>query len=265
MKYRVQWTWRIMARAVIASMVLAGCGGAGGGAKATPATSGQAATQATATTAAEESPTAAATTAAEGSPTAAAAEGGATAEATGAATATVETTATVSGTATVETTPAASAAAGTGAAAAGGQPKLNADVSGNVELWHFWASPVRRQAVRRVIAICEQQLPNIKVTDTVKPFGDIWTANLAAVAAGSGMPDVIVSDRPTLPKDAADGIYMNPQDLATRDNVTRNQFYPWAWDQTLYENNTYGSGRGADEGRRAARHDAAGHHVRRSV
>jgi multiple sugar transport system substrate-binding protein len=120
------------------------------------------------------------------------------------------------------------------------EPKLNADVSGNVELWHFWASPVRRNGVRRIIAMCQQQLPNIKVTDTVKPFGDIWTANLAAVAAGSGMPDVIVSDRPQLPKDAADGVYQSLQELADRDNVKRDQFYPWAWDQTVYENQTYG-------------------------
>lgn len=119
-------------------------------------------------------------------------------------------------------------------------PVLNPDVSGNVEMWHFWASPVRRNGVRRIVAMCQEQLPNIKVTDTVKPFGDIWTANIAAVAAGSGMPDVIVSDRPTLPKDAADGVYTNLQEWATRDNVTREQFYDWAWDQTLYEGGTYG-------------------------
>ena len=87
-----------------------------------------------------------------------------------------------------------------------GQIAYNPDVSGEIELWHFWASPVRRNGVQRIKAICEQKLPNITVTDTVKPFGDIWTANIAAVAAGSGMPDVIVSDRPTLPKDAADGV-----------------------------------------------------------
>lgn len=119
-------------------------------------------------------------------------------------------------------------------------PVLNAGVSGEVEMWHFWASPVRRNGVRRIIAMCQQQLPNITVVDTVKPFGDIWTANVAAVAAGSGMPDVIVSDRPQLPKDAADGVYMSLQDWADRDNVTRDQFYDWAWDQTVFEDQTYG-------------------------
>ena len=121
-----------------------------------------------------------------------------------------------------------------------GQVKYNPDVSGDIEIWHFWASPVRRNGLQRIIAICKQQLPNINVTDTVKPFGDIWTANVAAVAAGSGMPDVIVSDRPTLPKDAADGVYMSLQEFADRDGITRDQFYDWAWDQTLFEGQTYG-------------------------
>jgi multiple sugar transport system substrate-binding protein len=121
-----------------------------------------------------------------------------------------------------------------------GAVKYNPDVSGDIEIWHFWASPVRRNGLQRIIAMCKQQLPNINVTDTVKPFGDIWTANVAAVAAGSGMPDVIVSDRPTLPKDAADGVYMSLQEFADRDGITRDQFYDWAWDQTLFEGQTYG-------------------------
>ncbi|HET6597140.1 MAG TPA: ABC transporter substrate-binding protein [Anaerolineales bacterium] len=121
-----------------------------------------------------------------------------------------------------------------------GTVQYNPDVSGDIELWHFWASPVRRNGVQRIKAICEQKLPNITVTDTVKPFGDIWTANVAAVAAGSGMPDVIVSDRPTLPRDAADGVYMSLQEFADRDGITRDQFYDWAWDQTLFEGQTYG-------------------------
>ncbi|MCU0509753.1 MAG: ABC transporter substrate-binding protein [Anaerolineae bacterium] len=140
----------------------------------------------------------------------------------------------------VQVTVAPSADAGTMRTGAADEPVLIPDVSGDIEFWHFWASPVRRNAIRRVIALCQQRLPNIKVTDTVKPFGDIWTANLAAVAAGSGMPDVIVSDRPQLPRDAADGVYMSLQEWADRDNVTRAQFYDWAWDQAVSEGATYG-------------------------
>jgi multiple sugar transport system substrate-binding protein len=122
----------------------------------------------------------------------------------------------------------------------GNGPKLNKDISGTVDFWHFWGSPVRRAAIRRVVAECSVQLPNIKVNETYKPFGDIWTANTAAVAAGSGMPDVIVEDRPKLPQAAANGIETDLQDWATRDNVVRDQFWPFTWDQSLYQGHTYG-------------------------
>jgi multiple sugar transport system substrate-binding protein len=135
-------------------------------------------------------------------------------------------------------TPAAGAETPSGDSGAG--PKLNTDVSGNIEMWHFWSSPLRRNAIRRVIGICGEALPNIKVTETAKPFGDIWTANTAAVAAGSGMPDVIVSDRSKLPKDAADNIYTNLQDWADRDGVKAESYWPFTWQQSLYQGDTYG-------------------------
>jgi multiple sugar transport system substrate-binding protein len=124
--------------------------------------------------------------------------------------------------------------------AMGDGPTLNTSVSGEVEFWHHWSSPLRRNAIRRVIAACKVALPNINVTEVAKPFGEVWTANTAAVAAGSGMPDVLVSDRPKLPQDAANNIYTNLQDWADRDNVKAEQFWPFTWEQTLYQGDTYG-------------------------
>lgn len=134
----------------------------------------------------------------------------------------------------------ATTAAGGGAIANGGTVKLNTNVSGKVELWHFWSSPVRRNAIRRVVAICQQQLPNIKITETFKPFSDIYTANIAAVAAGSGMPDVIVEDRPQLPARAVNNIDINLQQYAQRDGIDGSTFWPFTWKQTLYNGATYG-------------------------
>lgn len=119
-------------------------------------------------------------------------------------------------------------------------PVLDPKVSGTVEFWHWWASPVRRNAIRRIIAMCQQKLPNIKVNDTVKPYGDVWTANIAAVAAGSGMPDVIVEDRPKLPQIAADGIETDLQAWIDRDKLDPKVFYPFTWNQTLYNGHSYG-------------------------
>ncbi len=117
---------------------------------------------------------------------------------------------------------------------------LNSEVSGNVEFWHHWGSPVRRNAIRRVVAMCQQALPNITVEEVFKPFGEGWTANIAAVAAGTGMPDVIVSDRLQLPREASDGIYENLQPRIDADGFDTSDFYPFTWEQTLLDGNSYG-------------------------
>lgn len=131
-----------------------------------------------------------------------------------------------------------------GAASAGGGPKLNPNISGTITFWHFWGSPVRRNAIRRVVALCagnpQAQLPNLTVNEVFKPFGDIWTANIAAVAAGSGMPDVIVEDRPLLALRAAEGVDQSLQSLVERDGVDGAAFWPFTWEQSRYEGQVYG-------------------------
>lgn len=126
------------------------------------------------------------------------------------------------------------------AAEAGNGPTLNSDVSGTVEMWHFWASPLRRTAIRRVISLCQSKLPNITVNETPKPFGDIWTANIAAVAAGSGMPDVIVEDRPQLVQRAKDNIATNLGELARRDGIDGSQFWDFTWEEATVDGDPYG-------------------------
>ena len=129
---------------------------------------------------------------------------------------------------------------GSASAQSAEEVNLNPEVSGEVEFWHFWGSPSSRTAVRRVIALCEEQLPNITVSEVFKPWGDIWTANIAAVSAGSGMPDVIISDRPKLPSEAAEGIFQSLQPYIERDGVRADAFWPFTWQQTLYDGESYG-------------------------
>jgi multiple sugar transport system substrate-binding protein len=145
------------------------------------------------------------------------------------------------------TIPAPTGAPATGSGAAPGteaaqqtDEQLNPEVSGDVELWHFWGSPARRTAIRRVVATCQEQLPNITITETFKPWGDIWTANIAAVAAGSGMPDIIVENRQLLPQRAQDQIATNLQPYIDRDNFDTSAFWPFTWEETLYQDESYG-------------------------
>ena len=116
----------------------------------------------------------------------------------------------------------------------------NPEIEGDIQFWHFWGSPLRRTAVQRIIAGFNQVYPNIKVTETAVPFSDIWTKNLAAVAAGSGMPNVIVEDRPTLPDRAKNEVEISLGDLATRDGVTGDAFWPFTWQEATVEGVPYG-------------------------
>lgn len=117
----------------------------------------------------------------------------------------------------------------------------NTELSGSIEFWHFWGSQVRRTAIRRAIALFNEAYPDIEVTETFVPFGDIWTRNLAAVAAGEGMPNVIVEDRPRLKDRAANDVHQSLGDLAARDGVTGEQFWPFTWEEaTTTEGVPYG-------------------------
>jgi multiple sugar transport system substrate-binding protein len=107
----------------------------------------------------------------------------------------------------------------------------NTSLSGEIEFWHFWGSQLRRTAIRRAIALFNSVYPDIKVSETFVPFGDIWTRNLAAVAAGSGMPDVIVEDRPQIKDRAKNDIDISLGDLAQRDGVTGDKFWPFTWEE----------------------------------
>lgn len=107
------------------------------------------------------------------------------------------------------------------------------NVQGSLTFWHFWASPVRRNAIRRIVNSFMALYPNVKVNEQAIPFGDIWTKNNAAVAAGSGMPDVIVEDRGQLRVRAKNNIEQNLGDLAKRDGVTGDPFWPFTWVESV--------------------------------
>ena len=71
------------------------------------------------------------------------------------------------------------------------------------------------------------------------PFGDIWTRVIAAVAAGSGMPDVLVNTVQLFDR-AQNDIMTSLQDLAERDNISEGDFWPHAWSQANVDGALYG-------------------------
>lgn len=118
--------------------------------------------------------------------------------------------------------------------------QMHTNVQGNLDFWHFWGSPVRRNAIRRVLGEFNAVYPGIKVKETYVPFGDIYTRLLTTVAAGSGMPDALVDDRGQLRARAANQIDTSFGALAKRDNVTGDAFWPFTWTESVMNGEPFG-------------------------
>lgn len=120
--------------------------------------------------------------------------------------------------------------------------KANTNVKGTIVFWHHWASPLRHTSIRTIIKQFEQKYKHVKVVDTAFPFGDVWTKNVAAVAAGKGMPDVLVSNRPTLWYDGGlHKVYQDVTAMAKKDGLTKNKaFWPSIWSQVVFKKKLWG-------------------------
>ena len=105
-----------------------------------------------------------------------------------------------------------------------------------LDFWTFWGSETRRPVIEKIINDFNKSQDRIVVKHTYLPWGDIWTKNLASIAAGHPA-DVIINDINSvafraknnqvteisqyLPKDIADG------------------YYPALWNTVLYEGGIY--------------------------
>lgn len=118
----------------------------------------------------------------------------------------------------------------------------NTSVKGHITFWHHWASPLRHSAIRMAIKQFNQYYKGVTVSDTAFPFGANWDKVRTAVAAHSwsSMPDVIVSDRPSLWNDARHKVYLPLTSMVKRDHVSGKSFWPFTWNEASYKGNVYG-------------------------
>jgi multiple sugar transport system substrate-binding protein len=199
-----------------------------------------------ATTASSPASTASATTASAATSSAASGSAASSSAVTSSASGTGSgSSATASGTTTASGAATTGTATGTaGGASLGPAGTVNyvahKDVKGNINFWHFWGSPVRHNTIRGIINNFQAEFPGVKVTDTAYPFGDIWTKNLAAVAAGSGMPDVIVADRPSLRFTGKSGVYQSLDTQFKQDKIDSSVFWPFTWTEATLNGVPYG-------------------------
>ncbi|MBM7551521.1 ABC transporter substrate-binding protein [Thalassobacillus pellis] len=106
-----------------------------------------------------------------------------------------------------------------------------------VDFWTFWGSETRRPIIEKIIDDFNKSQEEIYVKHTYLPWGDIWTKELAAVAAGNP-PDVVINDINTVKHRATKEQAENLSEYITDENF-KDKFFPELWNTVLYEGDPY--------------------------
>lgn len=109
----------------------------------------------------------------------------------------------------------------------------------HLDFWTFWGSETRRPIIEKIISDFNNSQDKIEVKHTYLPWGDIWTKNLASIAAGNPA-NVVVDDINSVglraQKNQITDItqYVN----ADKDNV-KSWFFPALWNTVLYKDHVW--------------------------
>ncbi|MCM3610043.1 ABC transporter substrate-binding protein [Planococcus sp. MERTA32b] len=115
--------------------------------------------------------------------------------------------------------------------------ETNDDGKTVVDFWSFWGSELRRPVIDKIVADFNASQDEIEVKHTYSPWGDIWTKELAAIAAGNP-PDVVINDINATAIRGQENQAMNLSEFM--DDGFADKFYPELWNATLYEGDSYG-------------------------
>ncbi|WP_144235648.1 ABC transporter substrate-binding protein [Planomicrobium okeanokoites] len=117
------------------------------------------------------------------------------------------------------------------------EKETNEDGKTVVDFWSFWGSELRRPVIDKIVADFNASQDEIEVKHTYSPWGDIWTKELAAIAAGNP-PDVVINDINATAIRGKENQAMNLSEFM--DDSFSEKFYPELWNATLYEGDSYG-------------------------
>src|SRR5690606_18299015 len=96
---------------------------------------------------------------------------------------------------------------------------VNEDGKTVIDFWTFWGSEIRRPVIEQIIADFNESQDEIEVKHTYLPFGDIWTKELAAIAAGDP-PDVVINDINSTALRGQENQAMNLSEFLEEDDIS---------------------------------------------
>ncbi|MFP4978859.1 ABC transporter substrate-binding protein [Paenibacillus sp. CN-4] len=120
-----------------------------------------------------------------------------------------------------------------------GEATSAAEGGGKVEIdfWTFWGSETRRPIIEKIINDFNASQDKIIVKHTYLPWGDIWTKNLASIAA-KNPADVIINDIASVDQRASKKQNTDLSQYLAKDNI-QDRFYPSLWENVTYEDKAY--------------------------
>ncbi|WP_191561486.1 ABC transporter substrate-binding protein [Metabacillus idriensis] len=118
--------------------------------------------------------------------------------------------------------------------------KETADGKTTITFWHPMTD-ITGDAVKEVVKAFEKENPDIKVKSVyIANQGEGSNEKLLSSIAGGNPPDVAYFDRFEIASWAAQGSLEDLTDLAKKDSITKENFYPFAWGKATYEDKLYG-------------------------
>jgi multiple sugar transport system substrate-binding protein len=109
-----------------------------------------------------------------------------------------------------------------------------------ITFWHNWQTGPSGESMKKSVEEFNKSHPNI----VVKPLyvatdgGDSITSKLLTAVAGGNPPEVMLASRYGI-AEYMDAITLL-DDLARKDNIKEDMFYPWAWKESTYEGKLIG-------------------------
>lgn len=144
---------------------------------------------------------------------------------------------------TVPNAPGGTPAAGTGGAtpAAGAAGATPATATKTLEAWSRMTD-VAQDSIKGIIDNYNQQNKNgvtVNFVYIAQTQGSQADEKLLTAVAGGTPPAVYYADRFTVPQFAYQGFFTDITDLAQSTGVTQDQYYDFAWQETLYKDKMY--------------------------
>jgi multiple sugar transport system substrate-binding protein len=107
-----------------------------------------------------------------------------------------------------------------------------------IDFWTFWGSETRRPIIEKIIDDYNKSQDKIEVKHTYLPWGDVWTKNLASIAAGNPA-DLIINDINAVGHRAKNNQNTNLAKYIEKDPAVKDRFFPELYNASLYEGDPY--------------------------